>query len=473
MTDLPQPIGPDEHKAAARELGVRRVDDLLALSRPNDPFLKGTESHWRDARWFAGLWERFGYSSGVHLRRVHYQILSTGERTPTGEPYENTEQHWGLLRLAGAAARILGLLDPVAFADQRNAPPRRHVTPRIDDPEPAWAWRLPGEEYLLSDATDLRWTVPSLNSNALDFQASYQLPRPQVVGYDYDPDDQPVLVEVWIEKTTMDDVLVPVCQELNVNLLSGAGFQSITAAVALLRRAEAHAKPAHVLYISDFDPAGVVMPVAIARQAQFWAARLGIDAELTLHPIALTADQVAAYALPRIPVKETDRRGPGFQARNGGGAVELDALEALHPGTLAEVVRHGIHPYLDATLPGRLRDADRGAGVALATAWDIASTGLVVERDRIEADIREVVGSYRQRIRELSRDLADELRPHQQRLDDLRSRVAELVDGFEAELPDRPEAQAPDVNREGLLYDSTRGWWEQLQAFKAPRGAAS
>jgi hypothetical protein len=91
----------------------------------------------------------------------------------------------------------------------------------------------------------------------------------------------------------------------------------------------------------------------------------------------------------------------------------------------------------------------------------------VAERDQLEADIRQVVGSYRQRLRDLARELGAELQPHQQRLDDLRGRVVELVDGFEVELPGRPEAEVPDVDRDVLLYDSTRGWWEQLQTFKA------
>jgi hypothetical protein len=28
------------------------------------------------AKWFAELWRQFGYTTGVHLRRVHYQVIS-------------------------------------------------------------------------------------------------------------------------------------------------------------------------------------------------------------------------------------------------------------------------------------------------------------------------------------------------------------------------------------------------------------
>jgi hypothetical protein len=58
------------------------VKDMLVLSQQNDPFYAGNGVEGEKARWFAELWERFGYGSGVHLRRVHYRIVSEG-RHPT------------------------------------------------------------------------------------------------------------------------------------------------------------------------------------------------------------------------------------------------------------------------------------------------------------------------------------------------------------------------------------------------------
>jgi hypothetical protein len=59
----------------------------------------------------------------------------------------------------------------------------------------------------------------------------------EVYGYDYHATDQPYHLELWIEKSTMDDVLVPICEELHVNLVTSVGFQSITGVVRLLQRA--------------------------------------------------------------------------------------------------------------------------------------------------------------------------------------------------------------------------------------------
>ena len=35
-------------------------------------------------------------------------------------------------------------------------------------------------------------------------------------------------IEIWAEKTTMNDVLLPLCQRYGVNLITGAGEQSLT-----------------------------------------------------------------------------------------------------------------------------------------------------------------------------------------------------------------------------------------------------
>jgi hypothetical protein len=260
---------------------------------------------------------------------MHYRIISTPDpRSAAGKPYENPEKCFSDLCVAGTAARTLGLVDPEHFEYRRNPPVRLHVSPREGTADPEWSVDEP------------EWALPGIGSWMLDYRASYRLPGVAVTGYDYHADDQPVLLEVWIEKTTMDDVLVPLCRDLNVNLVRAAGFESITAVVGLLRRAQRHGKPAHVLYVSDFDLAGAVMPVGVARQAQFWREELGIDAEVSVEQVALTAEQVAAYSLPHVLIKESDRRKARFEARNGRGAVELDALEALYSGVLAETVSH-------------------------------------------------------------------------------------------------------------------------------------
>jgi hypothetical protein len=62
------------------------------------------------------------------------------------------------------------------------------------------------------------WTLPAIESD-LSTLLDLALPDVEAVeGFDYAPEDQPYLVEVWVEKSTMDDVLTPLCQRLHVNL---------------------------------------------------------------------------------------------------------------------------------------------------------------------------------------------------------------------------------------------------------------
>lgn len=60
MSSDPHPRGPEAIKAAKRALGVRSVDDLLALNQRNDPYYCGIPFDRARAEWFARLWHQFG-----------------------------------------------------------------------------------------------------------------------------------------------------------------------------------------------------------------------------------------------------------------------------------------------------------------------------------------------------------------------------------------------------------------------------
>jgi hypothetical protein len=188
------------------------VKDLLVLAPQNDPFYAGNGVEGDKARWFAELWERFGYGSGVHLRRVHYRIVSEGNIVkPDGELYENNNGCWQYMQGASRQARYLGLVDPEGVVDKRNPEPNIYMGPGAigwgDREEPGWGYDFYGFE------------LPGI-----------EVPRPSVdppdlypTGYDYHNTMQRYHVEVWAEKTTMDDILVPLCRQTQANYVSGAG----------------------------------------------------------------------------------------------------------------------------------------------------------------------------------------------------------------------------------------------------------
>src|SRR5262249_11928037 len=165
------------------------------------------------------------------------------------------------------------------------------------------------------------------------------------------------IVEIWIEKSTQNDWLVPLCRRRGINLVVGIGEQSEIRSRELAVRSSEYSAPVRVLYLSDFDPGGRSMPKAVARKVEFTIQKLDLDdLDFQLIPVALTVEQCRQYNLPRTPIKETERRKDKFEQTFGVGATELDALEALHPGELARIVEAEVDNWLDPDLERRVRE---------------------------------------------------------------------------------------------------------------------
>ncbi len=258
----------------------------------------------------------------------------------------------------------------------------------------------------------------------------------------------------------MNDVLIPLCEHYGANLQVGSGELSITATLALVQRLQQAGKPARIFYVSDFDPAGQSMPVAVSRKMEYFIHTLGLDVDVRLFPVVLTAEQVRYYQLPRTPIKETERRRLGFEERHGEGAVELDALEALYPGTLSEVLREYIENYYDSDLAERVRLAELALRADLDTIEDgvlgsYASEveALKAEHERLKAQFTGAMQVYGQRLSSVWQAMRSSLREN---------------------LPDLwnypvPQASSAYEVGEGL-YNSERDYLEQVAAYKAFQG---
>jgi hypothetical protein len=74
------------------------IKELIVLSPQNDPLYAGTDSERTMAEWFAELVERFDYTTGVYLRRIHYRLVSEGSirRTDGSEesPFPSPPASW-------------------------------------------------------------------------------------------------------------------------------------------------------------------------------------------------------------------------------------------------------------------------------------------------------------------------------------------------------------------------------------------
>lgn len=209
-----------------------------------------------------------------------------------------------------------------------------------------------------------------------------------------------------------------------------------------------------MLYVSDLDRAGVTMPVSVSRHAQFWAGELKIDAELTVERLALTTEQVERYQLPKAP--DTD-------------ATELDALEALHPGVLADLVREAVAPWRDDDLAGRLAEADADAEVQASDQLTAAVADLAADAGHLRAEADEIMRPIIEQLRPIIERGNAALADVRRRAEELNDQLQQRIDEVEFDLPDRPEPAEPGVDTTGMLYDSRRHWLDQLAAYQAAR----
>jgi hypothetical protein len=316
----------------------RPAETLIVQTKHSDPFFAGLPYRRKAAEWFAELWNRFGFGPGTHIRRMHYILVSHGSTIvcPDGTPYENTAPCWTTLSEASKGARYLGLVPAGDFVDRRN-----------DEPYEYLAHNAAPASVSVSEATGLATTLGLRINDTLAELPDFDFTPPFV--------DQGYHVEIWCEKSTMNDILLPLAQEYdNVNVITGTGEISTTHCYNLVQRAEASGRPVRILYISDFDPGGMSMPVAAARKIEFFIRCDNLDLDVQVRPIVLTHDQCIEYRLPRTPIKETEARGARFEARFGEGATELDALEALHPGVLRQLLQDEIARYHDGDLDDRV-----------------------------------------------------------------------------------------------------------------------
>jgi hypothetical protein len=189
----------------------------------------------------------------------------------------------------------------------------------------------------------------------------------------------------------MDDVLDPLCRQLGVDFSPGKGFTSKTRSIELLQSARRYGKPLRVFTVSDFDPGGSHMATAISRVIEYYRDIYAPEIEIVVRHLGMQAEWVEKYDLPRAPIEPGENavsqaRIDNFEARHGEGYVELDALEALHPGALTNEIRTLIDSYRDADLRDRLADAEDDASRHANDGWRDATATVRGEIDHIRTE---------------------------------------------------------------------------------------
>lgn len=147
-----------------------------------------------------------------------------------------------------------------------------------------------------------------------------------------------VYCEVWTESRSIAGVIEKDCRELAVSLYPAGGFSSITLAYQAAETINVYGegKPATIFYIGDYDPAGVLIDVALERELR---EHLDSDVELQFVRLGITADQILEYDLPTKPRKAGDRRAPHIEA-----TVEAEAMPA-------HILRRLLRDRIEGLLP--------------------------------------------------------------------------------------------------------------------------
>ena len=272
-TDVPR-TGEAWLAAEAKRHGVE-TDDLLLLSSNNAPDEMGGDTDHKQGRWFKELWEYATASRTdptIHIRGVHYATVMRDEEIESATPchtwtiYQNTDTCFSYLKGASKAARILGYVPMNAIVDEKNTQRElRRYGEHTRDPDPqviespavVQAPEIPRVE----ERARLRFETPEDVINHVAAEAAQQLADQLVLSRER---LRPYHIELWSEKTLPSDV-IQTAQLAGVNAtVQGEGDLSYTVANDFVERVNDAGKPAIVLYLSDFDPAGVNMPNAMA-----------------------------------------------------------------------------------------------------------------------------------------------------------------------------------------------------------------
>ena len=429
-------------KTIAKERGINTTD-LLAMSAGRDPFNIGKPAEIKQARWAYNIWCDMGRPENVHLRRIYYWFVS--QKNPTrysGERFMNQKKDWQHLAESFAAARILNLIPFHSIADHKHPTPEVNLVVGEDqdiriDSNTCWSGDIPPDRIRVSiDDVFLR-----------DSEIYYDSLEPLLdLGKRL-----PYHIEIWVEKSTLSDVFMNVKRKYPmINIQEGEGELSYTRVLDLIKRMKKYNKPVRIFYISDFDPMGYNMPNSIARKIEFFMDQEGIELDVKLNPLILTKEQCIKYNLPRIPLKDTESKKEQWENKQGEGATELDALEALHPGKIGLLIESAISPYYPEEFVGAWADYVHEYHNAIRD-FNFSLDECIDELIKpIERDIKE----------KLLEAVGDKNIPY---VLDVAAAKKELDEKLDDLIEPTPEPPAEPGN---WLFDSVRGYEEQIGFYK-------
>jgi len=228
------------------------------------------------------------------LRQLYYQLVAKGYIENSQQSYKRTGE---LIN----NARLTGLIDWNAIVDRtRSLKERSH-------------WSSPNQ--IIDSA---------INQYFIDIRK-----------------DQPVYVEVWVEKEALVEVVGRACHELDVPYFACRGYVSQSEMWSASQRFINQSyccERAVIIHLGDHDPSGVDMTRDIQDRLTMFEADVYVDR------IALTWEQIQQYSPPPNPAKLTDSRCKNYIETYGSESWELDAL---NPTIIHDLIRSNVWDLTD------------------------------------------------------------------------------------------------------------------------------
>lgn len=183
--------------------------------------------------------------------------------------------------------------------------------------------------------------------------------------------------EVWCESRSIAGVIDDVCEELAVSLYPSGGFSSLSLAYqsAQYIKASARQRPIKIIYVGDYDPAGVLIDQNIEREIRGHLP----NADIEFMRIAITAEQIEGYDLPTKPRKPGDRR-----ARHIKETVEAEAMPVP---ILQNLLRQSVESYLPQGQLDVIRAAEESERDGLKALGHSMDVGDIYEAEEIVSQL--------------------------------------------------------------------------------------
>lgn len=393
----------------AKEMGIG-LTKARVLS--TDPFLVGTDKDYADARWAAGLWDKMMASRGkpIHLRGFHYWVQSRHETKPDGNKYaqKDASKDWQYLLRCAQMARYLGIGSWRGLLDLKHPDAKDYDSYFVGSGLERDGKVNP--EEVVSEAVE--GIAERIVRTLLNYTPEYR-----------DDGFNLYHLEVWCEKNSMGFVIEPQCRKFGAcyqPLIGQASIEKVNLSYERAYRAAEAGKRVRIFYISDWDRYGWSMVSAVARKLEFFARQDDLDIKVSR--LGLNDDQIDKYDLPKAP-------------KLGEAVVELDALEAIHPGELGKLVADALEPYFDA-------------------------------------ESIKVVRAENRRMREVAEQLTSELNDRLAEVfEKTKKEASELANGIDLSSVIDKEFDAPepehiiDESDRNWMYDSELSYWEQFDRY--------